>query len=310
MRPRSIRLERLLLLLVLATTVPVSLFAGLLGVRSWRDHRTFVERQNVDTARAIAVAVDQEVESNSIKFTPKGGRITVRLGVEGSEAVMRVADTGIGIEPELLPHVFQRFRQGDTSASPVHGGLGIGLALVRHMVELHGGTVQAESDGRGRGSVFTVRLPLPARPSLATPPLGAPDAIPAVLDSARMLERLRVLVVDDDPDARELVGTALRQAGARVTPAASMRDALEIVDMVTPDVLVSDIGMPNGTGYEFVKRVRALERTAEVPVIALTAYARAEDRERALDAGFDFHVGKPVEPLVLVRAVAVAAGRA
>jgi PAS domain S-box-containing protein len=248
--------------------------------------------------------------TNSVKFTPKAGRIEVSLSAEGSDAVLRVSDSGIGIAPDLLPHVFERFRQGTSSASRAHGGLGIGLALVRHLAELHGGTASAASDGEGRGAVFTVRIPtLGARALAEQPP---PAAVEGTVSSARagVLNELSILVVDDDADARDLIATTLRYAGAQVVPAASLRDALDLLQTNTPDVVVSDIAMPNGTGYDLVRQVRAIARLARIPAIALTAYGRLEDRERALSAGFNFHIAKPVEPLHLVHAVAAAVGRA
>jgi PAS domain S-box-containing protein len=247
--------------------------------------------------------------NNSVKFTPKGGRIRVTLRANGSDAVLQVSDSGVGIGAELLPHVFERFRQGVSSASRTHGGLGIGLALVRHLTEMHGGTVEAASEGENRGSTFTVRFPmLGARAVLEHEPLSPRDTS-ATRESDNVLAGLTVVVVDDDPDARDLVTVTLRHAGAEVTPAGSAREALEILAVSVPDVLVSDIAMPNGTGYELVQQIRITPRTAQLPAIALTAYDRPEDRERSLKAGFDFHVGKPVDPQYLVHVVVSAAGR-
>lgn len=247
--------------------------------------------------------------TNSLKFTPGGGRINVSLAAEGEEAVLRVTDNGIGIAKEVLPHVFERFRQGTSSPSRAHGGLGIGLALVRHLVELHGGTATAESAGEQCGSTFTVRIPmLSARSSDALSPgsvAGRIDGAPSAL-----LENLNVLVVDDDADARDLISTALRHAGATVIAASSVHGALDLLDTHRPDALVSDIAMPHGTGYDLVQAVREMPRVAQIPAIALTAYGRPEDRDRALTAGFDLHIVKPVEPRHLVGAVAKAVGRA
>jgi PAS domain S-box-containing protein len=243
--------------------------------------------------------------ANSIKFTPKGGRIEARMATEGSEAVIEVRDTGIGIAPDLLPHVFERFRQRVSSETRTHGGLGIGLALVRHLVELHGGTVTAESAGEGHGATFTVRLPRLGQPAVQeVRTLPAPTARP---DGPPALGGLRVLVVDDEVDARDLVGTVLRQAGAVVTPAASVRDAQGFLASLTPDVVVTDIAMPSDTGYDLLQHIRATPALAAIPVVALTAYNRRQDRDRALRAGFNFHVGKPVEPLALVHVVSLAA---
>ncbi len=248
--------------------------------------------------------------TNSVKFTPKGGRIRVALRVEGSDAVLQVSDTGLGINAELLPHVFERFRQGVSSASRSHGGLGIGLALVRHLTEMHGGTVVAASDGENRGATFTVRFPmLGPRAVLDREALSPRDTGALLDDGNQVLAGLSILVVDDDPDARDLVTVTLRQAGAQVKPASSVREAIESLGTDVPHVLVSDIAMPNGTGYELVQQIRTTPRWAQLPAIALTAYDRPEDRERSLTAGFDFHVGKPVDPQYLIHVVVSAAGR-
>jgi CheY-like chemotaxis protein len=224
---------------------------------------------------------------------------------QGQEQI-RVVDTGSGIKPEFLPHVFERFRQADASSSRVHSGLGLGLALVRHLVELHGGAVVAESEGEGRGATFSVRLPRPSPETAARPiPLAA---APDIADPSRHLAGLHVLVVDDEEeDARDLARLAFEQAGARVSVAASAREALATMDRGPVDVLVSDIGMP-GTNV-LLESVRARAVDSQVPAIALTAYARLEDRERALKAGFQLHVPKPIDPLRLVRAVALVVHR-
>jgi PAS domain S-box-containing protein len=248
--------------------------------------------------------------TNSVKFTPKGGRIRVTLRVEGSDAILQVSDTGVGMSPELLPHVFERFRQGVSSASRTHGGLGIGLALVRHLTQMHGGTVMAASDGENRGATFTVRFPmLGPRAVLDREALSPRDGGALRQDSNHVLAGLNILVVDDDADARDLVTVTLRQAGAQVKPASSAREALESLSTDVPHVLVSDIAMPHGTGYDLVEQIRTTPRWAQLPAIALTAYDRPEDRERSLKAGFDFHVGKPVDPEYLIHVVVSAAGR-
>jgi len=247
--------------------------------------------------------------ANSIKFTPKGGRIEVRISVEDTDAVLTVRDTGVGIDAAFLPHVFERFRQGASSDVRGYGGLGIGLALVRHLVELHGGSVGAHSEGQGSGASFVIRLPLVQARSTTVPRVRSVHTQPAAQLGPHILDRVRVLVVDDDADARDVVGTSLRQAGAQVTLAATVREALDLLESADFDVLVSDIAMPNGTGYDLVRAVRASPLTAQLPTVALTAYSRAEDRERALSAGFNFHLGKPFELFALVRIVAIAAGR-
>jgi len=266
-------------------------------------------------ARPIVVSGDPDrlqqvvwnLLSNAIRFTPTGGRIDVWLDEHQGQEQIRVVDTGSGIKPEFLPHVFERFRQADASSSRVHSGLGIGLALTRHLVELHGGMIVAESEGEGRGATFSVRLPKQSSETGEGPiPL---DAVPDIADPSRHLAGLHVLVVDDEEDARDLARLAFEQAGARVSLAASAHEALATLDRGPVDVLVSDIGMPGTNGYVLLKSVRARDTDAQVPAIALTAYARLEDRERALKAGFQLHVPKPIDPVRLVRAVALVAHR-
>jgi len=246
--------------------------------------------------------------SNAIKFTPSGGRVQVRMERAGSHIEIAVSDTGIGIAPDFLPHVFDRFRQADGRTTRRHGGLGLGLAIVRHLVELHGGTVRAESEGEGHGSTFTVTLP--AAPVYTSEQArrvqpAARETLP-FFECPDRLDGLRVLVVDDEPDARELLKAGLGHCGARVTEAASAAEALASVEGAPPDLLISDIGMPGEDGYSLIRKVRSLpaERGGRVPAIALTAYARAEDRMQALRAGYQMHVPKPVE---LVELAAVAA---
>lgn len=246
--------------------------------------------------------------SNAIKFTPKGGRVQVRLERVNSHIEIIISDTGIGIRPEFLPYVFDRFRQADGSSTRKHSGLGLGLAIVRHLVELHGGTVEAESPGEGRGATFTINLPLRAiRPQARdAEPAGSHRNGPPAFPPA--LEGIWVVVVDDEADARELVTLVLEQQGARVTPVASAAEALAVlggsVSGQRPDVLVSDIGMPGQDGYALIRQVRELapEQGGQIPAVALTAYGRADDRIPVLSAGFQMHVPKPVEPdeLVLV----------
>jgi PAS domain S-box-containing protein len=247
--------------------------------------------------------------TNAIKFTPRGGRIEVRLERRDSGVQVQVSDSGRGIAPDFVPRVFERFSQAEASSSRSQPGLGIGLALVRHLVELHGGTVQVASDGEGRGATFTVRLPVPA--TLQGHRAGGPDSHPAspAVDPLRPLSGLHVLAVDDDADARELLRVAFQQAGARVTVADSARAALAALEAVAPSVLVSDIGMPDQNGYELLEQVRAAEHGSRLPAVALTAYARVEDRDRAIRAGFQLHIAKPIDPAMLVRAVALVCGR-
>jgi PAS domain S-box-containing protein len=247
--------------------------------------------------------------NNAVKFTPKGGTVTVGLARSGAHIELTVTDTGQGISQAFLPHVFERFRQAEGSTTRRYGGLGLGLALVRHLVEAHGGTVHAESEGDGRGSRFVVLLPVQAvaqaqgdadRPRI-TPTDGA-----AAHGARTSLAGLTVLVVDDEQDARELISVVLRAAGAEVTTAASAAQALELVARGAPKVLISDIGMPDVDGYELLRRVRTSggAEGAAIPAIALTAYSREQDRRLALEAGFQTHVAKPVDPAELVRVVA------
>jgi len=265
--------------------------------------------------------------ANAIKFTPAGGRVEIRLDQQGDDVVIEVRDTGAGIDPSFAPHLFERFRQADSSSTRLHGGLGLGLSIVRQLVEAHGGTVTARSEGHGQGSVFTVRLPttqlrsrrsssspaVAAVPAAAPPQLGSPAAAaePRPVTLAP-LERLRVLVVDDDEDSLEVLRAILEDAGAHVTSAGSVRAALQHFDGAPPDVLLSDIGMPGEDGYALIRRVRGLapEQGGRVPAAALTAYTQAEDRESALAAGFHLWLTKPIEPGDLTTAVARLAGRA
>ncbi len=247
--------------------------------------------------------------SNAVKFTHTGGRVEVRLDRDGGEVVTAVKDTGIGIDPAFLPHLFERFRQADSSTTRAHGGLGIGLAIVRHLVEAHGGTVRAESAGRGRGSTFTVRLPAAAARRGVT--VAAPRASSDQAWPLAGLARLRVLVVDDDPDSREVVREVLEQAGAMVVVAGSAHEALQAIEERPPDVLLSDLGMPGEDGYQLMRRVRALDPASggTVPAAALTAYTQAEDRRAAQEAGFQGYLSKPIDPAELTAAVARLAGR-
>ena len=245
--------------------------------------------------------------SNAIKFTPSGGRVHVRLVRIEPHVQLTVQDSGIGIDRDFLPHVFERFRQGDSSSTRPHGGLGLGLALVRDLVELHGGTVQASSAGRDQGATFTVKLPVIGA---VRPP--APELPPAAPESATMaalagsLRGVNVLLVDDEADARDLFKAVLEGSGARVTAVGSGAEAYSSFTTSPPDVVVSDIEMPEENGYDLIRRLRGLpeERGGRIPAAALTAYARAEDRIRALRAGFQHHVTKPVQPAELVAVVA------
>ena len=255
--------------------------------------------------------------SNAIKFTPKGGRIQVLLERVNSHLEVSVIDTGEGIAPEFLPHVFDRFRQADASTTRRHGGLGLGLALAKQLIELHGGSIRAKSLGLGHGATFTVSLPLTVVHPEPEPEMERrhPRSGPVSATADDMCPRLggvKVLVVDDEPDARALVKRLLEDCDAAVTTASSVQEALECLRADRPDVLISDIGMPGEDGYALIRRVRALaaERGGNLPAIALTAYARSEDRTRSILAGYQMHVAKPVEPSELIATVASLAGRA
>jgi CheY-like chemotaxis protein len=250
--------------------------------------------------------------SNAVKFTDRGGRVQVRLEHVESHAEITVSDTGEGIEPAFLPFVFDRFSQGETGSTRQYGGLGLGLGIVRHLVELHGGTVKAYSPGRGKGATFVVCLPrLIARDHAAheartTPqPLAASDAslrFAAVRPSD--LAGTHTLIVEDNDDARTLLMTILRRAGSAVRSASNVPDALKLLGERRPDMIISDIEMPGEDGYSFIRKVRASGGPLRnVPAIALTAYARNVDRVRALAAGFQMHIAKPVEPAELIVAV-------
>lgn len=243
--------------------------------------------------------------TNAVKFTPRGGRVQISLRRVNSSVQIEVLDNGSGIEPDFLPHVFERFSQADSSHSRIRGGLGLGLSIVKHLIELHGGTVMAHSDGQGKGSLFAVRIPIVPVRSPIQQGESRSSLVPDVKYPAE-LKHLKVLVVDDEQDARDVVKLILEQGGAQVALAASVTAALEAVRTFQPDVIVSDIGMPEEDGYVFIERLRALPRTegGRTPAIALTAYARAEDRRRALVAGFQNHAAKPIEPQELVMVVA------
>ena len=257
-----------------------------------------------ETPRGIAfVSGDQgrlqqviwNILSNALKFTPPGGRIDARVAAEGADAVVRISDTGEGIAPEFLPHVFDRFRQENAAVTRTHSGLGLGLSLVRHLVELHGGTIAATSEGKGHGATFTMRLPL----------LGAVADDAAVSPAApahdvNTIRGRRVLVVDDDVDTRELAGEALMQAGVQVTAVASAEEALAAVRAEPPDAIVADIGLPVVSGYDLMRQLRADPRLAGIPAVALTAYGGAEARDAALNAGFSAYVRKPYDPRALI----------
>jgi PAS domain S-box-containing protein len=244
--------------------------------------------------------------SNAVKFTPTGGRVTVGLHHKDSQVVITVADTGSGISPDFLPFVFDRFRQADSTTTRQYGGLGLGLAIARHIVEIHGGSISAFSSGEGKGATFTVCLPLIDSVSRSS----QSDSAKATEPDATSLSGLHILLVDDDADTLELISAALTRNNARVTAVSSAVAALEAIKLSQPDVLVSDIAMPGEDGYELIQKVRALDLASKaIPAVAITAYAKEEDRTRAFSSGFQGYLAKPVELAELIQAVADAAGR-
>jgi len=251
--------------------------------------------------------------SNAIKFTPRHGSVSIDLTCVESTARLTVSDTGDGISPEFLPYVFDRFRQAEGSISRKQGGLGLGLAVARHLVELHGGTIRAQSEGTGKGAVFTVDLPLAQE---RRDPARAEERIREVerrrsSRGAVRLDGVHVLLVEDDDDSRKLLGTMLKRHGARVTSTKSAAEALAAFEGELPDVLISDIGMPDQDGYELMRKLRALppERGGKTPAIALTGYASRKDRERALNTGYQQHMAKPIEQADMIKAIAALVGR-
>ena len=248
--------------------------------------------------------------SNAIKFTPAGGQVQVRLAHVDGQVQIVVQDTGMGIPREFLPHVFDTFRQRDSSDTRPHGGVGLGLALVRQLVELHGGSVQAQSEGEGRGATFTVTLPAVAEADpVAVPPIA--EGAEAMLDAPDVLAGTRVLLAEDAPDVREALAGILSRHGAEVTAVGSTHAALDALVQCAADALVCDVEIPGESGYALIRKVRALpaERGGRTPAVALSALGRAEDRVSSLEAGFQVHLAKPVAPAELVAAVASLAGR-
>jgi hypothetical protein len=259
--------------------------------------------------------------NNAVKFTPRDGSVRVALSRDREQIQIAVADDGAGIRPDLLPHLFERFRQGDARTTRSHGGLGLGLAIVKQLVEMHGGTVSAASEGEGRGATFTVRIPVSAPPQqvdplrprgAAAPPVGGRDddgacggaGEPARPSRFAHLGGVRVLIVDDEADARDLARRILRECSAEVADAEGVPKAMELIASFRPHVLVSDIGMPLQDGYDLIRQARAAGHGPDtLPAIAVTAFARPEDRRRALDAGYQRHVAKPIDPLHLAAVI-------
>lgn len=253
--------------------------------------------------------------TNAVKFTPKGGRIQVKVQRVDSHVEIVVHDSGVGINKEFLPHVFDRFRQADASITRTHGGLGLGLSIVHQLVDLHGGTVTVQSEGEGKGATFTIMLPFVgviSNPQDAESEQTAQSDEVIPFDGLPSLQGLKILVVDDEADTRELIQEVLQECGSEVITSASAEEALVALEQHKPDILISDLGMPEEDGYSLISKIRALpsERGGQIPAAALTAYARAEDRMRVLRSGFQFHLPKPVDSAELVTVVASLAGRA
>jgi CheY-like chemotaxis protein len=247
--------------------------------------------------------------SNAVKFTPAGGKVRISIHQVNSEVELKVADTGQGIKSEFLPFVFDRFRQADSTTTRRHGGLGLGLAIARHLIEIHGGSIQAESPGEGQGATFTVRLPIIGSVTQLVPEIEPAAADKESFKSPSGLEGLHVLIVDDDKDTLELLGAALKQRDATVTAAQSVAEAMKAIAVSKPDVLVSDIAMPDQDGYELIHKLIAMnsDPAKRIPAVAITAYAKEEDKERALTAGYQSYLAKPIELSEFVAAVAEAA---
>ena len=275
------------------------------------DEKRIAIRREIDATAGViagdAARIQQIVWNllaNAIKFTPEGGRITVRLRTDRRDAEISVADTGVGIRPEFLPQIFDRFQQADQSITRRFGGLGLGLSIVKHLAELHGGSIRAESPGIGQGATFTVVLPASAAAPVPNLPANATrnDPVPG----GDSLTGLRVLVVEDEPDTAEFLNRFLSGYGADVVAARSATEALTKVRDEKVDIIVGDIGLPDVDGYELMQRIRKLPANAggATPAIALTAYARSEDRMRAFGAGYQAHLAKPIEPAELVATIA------
>jgi PAS domain S-box-containing protein len=263
------------------------------------------QQASIDTGRYQQIFWN--LMTNAIKFSPEGGRIRVALQRQGERLVLEVQDYGQGIAPEFIPHLFDRFTQSDGPGNRSHGGLGLGLSIVKHLVDLHGGTVVASSEGLGLGTLMRVEMPVEASGDSVTGELEGEAAGPESEEhEPEALEGVDVLVVEDDREATEMMQVVLADRGARVRTAHDYDSAVAALQDTWPDVLVSDIGLPGRDGYELVRRVRELEagRGARLPVIALTAFARAEDRTKTLAAGFDLHLGKPLKPHLLLEAIA------
>ncbi|TNC78679.1 response regulator [Janthinobacterium lividum] len=294
-------------LLDLQTIVPASIIASAIEtLRPAADAKHIAIHSNIASDAGTITGDPSRIQqviwnllSNALKFTPQGGRVEIGVRREASRLAITVADNGVGIKKDFLPHVFDRFRQADASTTRRHGGLGLGLAIVKHLVEQHGGTVTVSSAGDMQGASFTVRLPLGTRAAPARPKGGE-------LSASHDLRGVTVLLVDDEADARELTARILRDSHAEVHGAGSVAQALQLLDQVHPHVLVSDIGMPDADGFDLLAQIRAHASpdAANLPALALTAFAQPQDRQRALASGFQAWVSKPLDPAELLAAVA------
>lgn len=293
----------------LETVRPAALAKGVTLAAEIDPHGSYVIMGDADRLQQIV----WNLLANAVKFTPRGGRVTLSASRGDAQIDVAVVDDGVGISPDFLPFVFDRFRQAEGGSTRSHGGLGLGLAIVRHYAEAHGGSVSAESDGIGKGATFRVSLPIGyARPDAPPESRSTTDSIEPPPPASLALDGLRVLVVDDDDDARELLRIVLRQFGASVWEASNAHRGLALLREIEVDVIVSDVGMPGEDGHAFIRQVRALPTRAaspRIPALALTAYARSDDRRRALAAGFQMHLAKPVKPATLVAAIAQLSGR-
>jgi signal transduction histidine kinase len=302
--------------------LPVIVEAALDAVRPAADAKS-IRLQAVIDPQAGPIAGDADrlqqiiwnLLTNAVKFTSKDGRIQIKLARVHSHVEITVSDTGVGISRDFLPYVFDRFRQADAATTRIHGGLGLGLSIVRQLTELHGGTARVESEGEGKGASFIISLPFIAvRSEQGEAERVHPTSSDSLVtvDCPPVLNGLRVLIVDDEQDTRDLLRALLEQCGSEVTTASSVAEALESMERVRQDVVISDLGLPGEDGYSLIARIRALpaERGGQTPAAALTAYARVEDRLRVLRSGFQIHLPKPVEPAELIAVVANLAGRA
>ncbi len=283
------------------------------SIRPSADAKALVIRKTIDPHAGALFGDPNRLQqivfnllTNAVKFTPKGGKIDVLLEAVNSHVDLTIHDTGIGVTPEFLPHLFERFRQADSSTTRRYGGLGLGLSIVKQLVELHGGTVRAQSAGAGQGTTFIVSLPLRAiqEPSVPREHPATGKSVSTRVPEVS-LAGIKVVVIDDEPDARELVKIVLADAGAEVLVGSCAEEGLDLVKERRPDVIVSDIGMPGRDGYEFIRDVRALapDIGGRTPAIALTAFARSEDRTRAMLAGYQVHMSKPIEPHELIATI-------